>query len=268
MGSYSDFHRRSIEQPDAFWAEQAKLVDWHKPFGKVLDFSRPPFAKWFDGGETNLCHNAIDRHLADARRAEGAGLHFDRGRPGAQLHLRRAAPGGAARGGDDAVARGEEGRPRDHLHADDPGGRPSRCSPARASARSTRSSSAASPRQPGGRIDDAKPSSIITADGGLRAWARSCRTSLWSTRRSSWPSTRRRKCSSYKRGLDPGCRCVAGRDVDWAGARARAHEARKCPAPGSNRTSLPTSSTPRARPASPRACSATSAAMRWRSPRR
>jgi len=63
MGSYSRFHRRSIEQPDAFWAEQAKLIDWHKPFGKVLDYSRPPFAKWFVGGETNLCHNAIDRHL-------------------------------------------------------------------------------------------------------------------------------------------------------------------------------------------------------------
>src|SRR6478672_7663421 len=64
MATYKEFHRRSIEQPEAFWGEQAKLIDWHKPFGQVLDYSRPPFARWFVGGETNLCHNAVDRHLA------------------------------------------------------------------------------------------------------------------------------------------------------------------------------------------------------------
>lgn len=64
MGAYQDFHKRSLHERDAFWAEQAVLVDWHKPFSQVCDFSRPPFAKWFVGGETNLCHNAIDRHLA------------------------------------------------------------------------------------------------------------------------------------------------------------------------------------------------------------
>ncbi len=65
MTTYRDFHRRSIEQPEAFWGEQARLIDWHKPFGRVLDYSRPPFAKWFVGGETNLCFNAVDRHLKD-----------------------------------------------------------------------------------------------------------------------------------------------------------------------------------------------------------
>jgi propionyl-CoA synthetase len=64
MGTYRDFHRRSIEERDAFWAEQARLVDWHKPFEQVLDYSRPPFARWFAGGTTNLCYNAVDRHLA------------------------------------------------------------------------------------------------------------------------------------------------------------------------------------------------------------
>ena len=63
MSSYRDFHRRSIGEPEAFWAEEAKLVHWQKPFARVLDYSRPPFAKWFLGGETNLCHNAVDRHL-------------------------------------------------------------------------------------------------------------------------------------------------------------------------------------------------------------
>ncbi len=62
--SYADFHRRSIEQRDAFWAEQAGLIDWHKPFDAVCEYSNPPFARWFVGGQTNLCHNAVDRHLA------------------------------------------------------------------------------------------------------------------------------------------------------------------------------------------------------------
>jgi propionyl-CoA synthetase len=64
MATIKEFHKQSIDNPDAFWAEQAKLVDWHKPFEKTLDFSRPPFAKWFVGGETNLCYNAVDRHAA------------------------------------------------------------------------------------------------------------------------------------------------------------------------------------------------------------
>jgi len=64
MATYRDFHRRSIEDPAGFWAEQARLVDWHKPFTQVLEYSKPPFRRWFVGGETNLCHNAVDRHLA------------------------------------------------------------------------------------------------------------------------------------------------------------------------------------------------------------
>ena len=58
------FHRRSIDDREGFWAEQAALIDWHRPFERVLDASRPPFARWFVGGQTNLCHNAVDRHLA------------------------------------------------------------------------------------------------------------------------------------------------------------------------------------------------------------
>jgi propionyl-CoA synthetase len=64
MTSYVDFHRRSIEDRDGFWTEQAQLIGWHKPFNQVCDYSKPPFANWFAGGETNLCYNAVDRHLA------------------------------------------------------------------------------------------------------------------------------------------------------------------------------------------------------------
>ncbi len=64
MTTYREHYRRSIEERDAFWTEQAALVDWVKPFKKVCEFSKPPFANWFVGGETNLCYNAVDRHLA------------------------------------------------------------------------------------------------------------------------------------------------------------------------------------------------------------
>ncbi len=63
--SYTEFHRRSIEQPEAFWREQAELVDWQRPFDRVCDNDHPPFTRWFVGGRINLCHNAVDRHLAE-----------------------------------------------------------------------------------------------------------------------------------------------------------------------------------------------------------
>ena len=70
--SYADFYRQSIDQPDAFWAEQAKLIDWFKPFERVCNYDNPPFARWFEGGQTNLCHNAVDRHVTE--RADRAAL--------------------------------------------------------------------------------------------------------------------------------------------------------------------------------------------------
>ena len=65
MTAYTDFYQRSINEPDAFWREQAGLIDWFKLPEQMCDYSNPPFAKWFVGGTTNLCHNAVDRHLAD-----------------------------------------------------------------------------------------------------------------------------------------------------------------------------------------------------------
>lgn len=58
-----DFHYRSIQDSNNFWREEAGRIHWEKPFDEVLDFSRPPFAKWFVGGRTNLCYNAVDRWL-------------------------------------------------------------------------------------------------------------------------------------------------------------------------------------------------------------
>jgi len=74
MATYKEFHQYSIEKPDEFWTEQAQLVDWKEPFTQVCDYSRPPFAKWFVGGKTNLCYNAVDRHAA--KRPDAAALIF------------------------------------------------------------------------------------------------------------------------------------------------------------------------------------------------
>ena len=63
---YEDLYRQSIEAPEEFWAEQARAIHWHRDPERILDDSNPPFRKWFVGGETNLCFNAVDRHL-DAR---------------------------------------------------------------------------------------------------------------------------------------------------------------------------------------------------------
>jgi propionyl-CoA synthetase len=61
--SYADYYRQSIDAPEAFWKKAAAGIDWHKPFDTVVEYANPPFAKWFVGGQTNLCHNAIDRWL-------------------------------------------------------------------------------------------------------------------------------------------------------------------------------------------------------------
>ena len=61
---YEKFYQQSIDNPDAFWSEQAKKIHWHQPFSHTLDISNPPFTNWFVGGKTNLCYNAIDRWVA------------------------------------------------------------------------------------------------------------------------------------------------------------------------------------------------------------
>jgi len=65
MPNYKEFHRRSIADRDGFWAEQAQRIAWHTPPQRICNYDNPPFARWFEGGTTNLCHNAIDRHLKD-----------------------------------------------------------------------------------------------------------------------------------------------------------------------------------------------------------
>jgi propionyl-CoA synthetase len=61
MNQYQIAHHRSVSERDAFWTTEASRIHWETPFTEVVDASRPPFSKWFVGGRTNLCFNAVDR---------------------------------------------------------------------------------------------------------------------------------------------------------------------------------------------------------------
>ena len=67
MGRYQEIYRRSLEDPDGFWAEAATAIDWDEPWERVLDDSQAPFYRWFSGGRLNTCHNALDRHVEGGR---------------------------------------------------------------------------------------------------------------------------------------------------------------------------------------------------------
>jgi propionyl-CoA synthetase len=72
VAAYAETHRRSLEDPDGFWAEAAAAIDWVEPWARVLDDSRAPFHRWFTGGRLNTCWNALDRHVERGRGAQPA----------------------------------------------------------------------------------------------------------------------------------------------------------------------------------------------------
>ena len=80
-GEVSRTSTASLADRDAFWRDRGGARSTgRRRSPTVLDYSKPPFANWFVGGRTNLCHNAIDRHLATRGEPEGADLHLDRDR--------------------------------------------------------------------------------------------------------------------------------------------------------------------------------------------
>src|SRR3712207_1983773 len=67
MGRFDEVYRRSLEEPESFWADAAQAIDWVEPPERVLDDSRAPFYRWFAGGRLNTCFNALDRHVERGR---------------------------------------------------------------------------------------------------------------------------------------------------------------------------------------------------------
>ena len=122
---YKEMYAASINDPNKFWGEQAKRIDWIKPFTKVKNTSFAPgniSIKWFEDGTLNACFNCVDRHLA--KRGDQTAIIWEGDDPKddkkityKELHAEvlqvRQRPEDAGR---------QERRPRHHLHADDPRG--------------------------------------------------------------------------------------------------------------------------------------------------
>jgi acetyl-CoA synthetase len=71
LAEHDELRRRAEQDPEGFWAECARNLDWFQPFHKVLDWQFP-FAKWFLGGTLNASYNCLDRHLNGPRRNKAA----------------------------------------------------------------------------------------------------------------------------------------------------------------------------------------------------
>jgi propionyl-CoA synthetase len=220
VSSYKEFYRRSIEDRDGFWKEQARLVYWHKPAAKILDYSRPPFARWFVGGETNLCYNAVDRHLA--ARAEQKALVFlstetgdERSCTFRELHAEVNRFAAVLRSLD--VGRGD--RVIVYMPMI-----PEACFAMLACARIGAIHSVVfggfASHSLASRIDDARPKLIVSSDAGMRAGkAVPYKHLLDEAIRLS--TTRPEKVLLVDRGIDREMPRTPGRDVDYATLRAQ-----------------------------------------------
>jgi len=220
MSTYREFHRRSLADRDGFWAEQAKLVHWRKGYSKVLEYSRPPFAKWFVGGETNLCHNALDRHL-DARAGQKALVYLstetgeERSYTYGELHaeVQRAAAMmiGLGVGKGDRVIVYMPMIPEALFVI---------LGCARIGAIHSVVFGGFAAASLAARIDDARPKLMVTADGGSRMGKVVPYKALVdeSIRLAKHPP---RTVLIFRRGLDKSMQMVAGRDLDYAELRAK-----------------------------------------------
>ncbi len=153
----------------AFWERQADRLHWHRRWDQVLDWSNPPFAKWFVGGQLNMAYNCLDRHV-EAGRGDKVAYHWE-GEPGdtrtityADLHREVCQAANALT--DLGVTRRRPGR---DLHADDSRSCRSRMlACARIGATHNVVFGGFSVDALRGRIQDASAKLVITADGGFR----------------------------------------------------------------------------------------------------
>ena len=75
QGLYRQIYERSLNEPEAFWAEAAAALHWDRKWDRVIDDSRAPFYGWFAGGKLNTCYNAVDRHVSAGRGRQPAIIH-------------------------------------------------------------------------------------------------------------------------------------------------------------------------------------------------
>ena len=224
---YAEFHRRSIEDRDVFWREQALLIDWERPFDQVLDYSRPPFARWFPGGMLNLCENAVDRHLAvrgEQQALVWISTELDRTESFTYRELHAQVNRAAAMMRTLGVKHGD----RVIIYLPNiPQAVFAILACARLGAVHSVVFGGFAAASLAARIDDARPVLMITADGGSRMGKVIPYKPLVdeSIRLSKHPPS---KVLIYRRGLDAEMPIVRGRDADWA-ELAEQHAGAKVP---------------------------------------
>ena len=218
MTTYKEFHKFSVENPDAFWSEQAQLVDWKEPFTQVCDYSRPPFVKWFVGGKINLCHNAVDRHAAkrpDARALVYISTETNEEKIYSYAELQREVERMAAIYKSLGVKKGD--RVLIYMPMI-----PQACFAMLACARIGAIHSVVFGGFASGslatRIDDAKPALIVSADAGMRG-GKAVPYKHLLDEAIDIAEHKPPKVLMINRGLDPEFNKVEGRDVDYATLR-------------------------------------------------
>ncbi|STP79237.1 propionate--coA ligase [Escherichia coli] len=259
--SFSEFYQRSINEPEQFWAEQARRIDWQTPFTQTLDHSNPPFARWFCEGRTNLCHNAIDRWLekqpeALALIAVSSETEEERTFTFRQLHDEVNAVASMLRSL--GVQRGDRVLVYMPMIAE---AHITLLACARIGAIHSVVFGGFASHSVAARIDDAKPVLIVSADAGARGGKiipykklldDAISQAQHQPRHVCWWIAGWRKWRASAGGMSISRRCAIN-------TSARGYRWR-----GWNPTKPPAFSTLPARPANLKACSVTSADMRWR----
>ncbi|HMB86651.1 MAG TPA: propionyl-CoA synthetase [Methylomirabilota bacterium] len=218
---YDETYRRAQQDPDGFWAAAAEDIHWERRWDRVLDASRPPYYRWFPGGRLNTCYNALD-------------VHVDRGR-GKQLALIYDSPvTGTVRSFTYFELRDEVARFAGALRRQgvEPGDRVILYMPmvpeaviamlacARIGAVHSVVFGGFAPKELATRIDDAKPTVMLSASCGIEG-SRVIPYKPLLDQAIEMASHKPRRCLILQRPMEP-ARMVSGRDVDWQEATAAA----------------------------------------------
>ena len=218
---YDETYRRAQQDPDGFWAAAAEDIHWERRWDRVLDASRPPYYRWFSGGRLNTCYNALD-------------VHVDRGR-GKQLALIYDSPvTGTVRSFTYFELRDEVARFAGALRRPgvQPGDRVILYMPmvpeaviamlacARIGAVHSVVFGGFAPKELATRIDDAKPTVMLSASCGIEG-SRVIPYKPLLDQAIEMASHKPRRCLILQRPMET-ARMVPGRDVDWQEATAAA----------------------------------------------
>jgi propionyl-CoA synthetase len=225
---FDQMHARSLSDPAGFWGEAAKDISWFKPWDKVLDDSNAPFYRWFTGGELNTCYNAVDRHVEDGRGAQPAIIYDSPVTQTVQTITYAELQDQVARFAGALRAQGVEKGDRVLLYMPMiPQSLVAMLACARLGAVHSVVFGGFAPHELATRIDDAKPKAIVSASCGIEP----NRIVKYKPMLDAAIEQSAHKPSSvivWQRPQETAT-LIAGRDVDWAEAAAKAKPAECVP---------------------------------------